>query len=165
MQRHSAAQVPAEVLGVGAGGATGLLRRGPTVRSLGDGLVDRLGQLSLTSVAALHAADFIGQVVEVLFHAGVGGIVLSGQDALVVPPGVEEVLHRVPEVCTLGAKFSDSHDKFLHYMNFLMSASRALRASMERPSGFAGSGSASLGFTFSASLLNRALATALPEYA
>jgi len=53
----------------------------------------------------------------------------------------------------------------LHYMNFLMSASRALRSSMERPSGLAGSGFSFFGFAFSASLLNRALATALPEYA
>ena len=169
VQRGLAAQMPAEVLLVGGGRTTGLFRLGRLIRLLGDGLVDRLGEFGLAGFPALHALDLVGQVVQILLHVGVGGIVVSGQDALVIPVGIEEALHRVPQGGALGTKFVHSHgSESPFYMNFLMASSRALSSSTERPSGAAGSCSgtgagADSAFVFSTSLLNRAWATARPE--
>ena len=106
---HLAAQMPAKILLVSVGGAAGFLRHRRLLRLSGDGLVHRLGKLRLIGVAALHAADLVGQVVEVLLHAGVNGIVLGGQDALVVAVGIQEALHGVPESGALCTQFVDSH--------------------------------------------------------
>ena len=42
------------------------------------------------------ASDLIGEIIQFLLHIGINGVVLSGQNALIIAVGVEETLHRSP---------------------------------------------------------------------
>lgn len=44
-----------------------------------------------------------------MLHLGVGGVILCGKDAHVVPVGIEESLHRVPQLGSLVSHLCNSH--------------------------------------------------------
>ena len=76
---------------------------------LGDGREYGLCKLCGNGIAAFHASDLIGEIVQFLLHIGINGIVLGGQNAFSVTVGVEEALHRVPQLGALFAQFNDRH--------------------------------------------------------
>jgi hypothetical protein len=76
---------------------------------LGDGRGYGLCKLCGNGIAAFHASDLIGEIVQFLLHIGINGIVLGGQNAFSVTVGVEEALHRVPQLGALFAQFNDRH--------------------------------------------------------
>ena len=76
---------------------------------LGDGRGYGLCKLCGNGIAALHASDLIGEIVQLLLHIDINGIVLGGQNAFSVAVGIEETLHRVPQLGALFAQFNDSH--------------------------------------------------------
>ena len=104
-----AAQMQTEVLAVGFGCSAGLGFAGRFLGLLGDRRGYRLCKLCGNGVAALHASDLIGEIVQLILHIGVNGIVLGGQNALIIAVGVEEALHRVPQLGTLFTQFNDRH--------------------------------------------------------
>lgn len=113
VNENLAAKVAVEVLLVGIGrmsGLVGLDGRSP-FGSLGDRLVHGLVQFRFDGVPALHALDLVGEAVQVMLHLGVGGVILRGKDAHVVPVGIEESLHRVPQLGSLVSHLCNSHDK------------------------------------------------------
>jgi len=101
--------VQTKVLAVGVRRSAGFGFGGRLLGLLGDGRGYGLCKLCGNGVAALHASDLIGKVVQFLLHIGVNGIVLSGQNALIIAVGVEETLHRSPQLGALFAQFNDRH--------------------------------------------------------
>ena len=104
-----ATQVQTEILAVGAGRSAGFGFTGRFLGLLGDGRGYGLCKLCGNGVAALHASDLIGQVVQFLLHIGINGVVLGGQNAFSVAVGVEESLHCSPQLGALFAQFNDRH--------------------------------------------------------
>ena len=104
-----AAQMHTEVLAVSVRCSAGLSFAGRFLGLLGDGRGYGLCKLCGNGVAALHASDLIGEVVQFLLHIGVNGVVLGGQNAFVIAVGVEETLHRCPQLGALFAQFNDRH--------------------------------------------------------
>ena len=104
-----AAQMQAKVLAVSARRSAGLGFAGRFLGLLGDGRGYGLCKLCGNGVSALHASDLIGEVVQFLLHIGINGVVLSGQNALIIAVGVEETLHRSPQLGALFAQFNDRH--------------------------------------------------------
>ena len=104
-----AAQMQTEILAVSVRRSAGLGFAGRFLGLLGDGRGYGLCKLCGNSVAALHASDLIGEIVQFLLHIGVNGIVLGRQNAFSVAVGVEEALHRSPQLGALFAQFNDSH--------------------------------------------------------
>ena len=109
MKHTLAAQMQTEVLSVGTRRSAGLSFAGRFLWLLGDGRGYRLRKLCGNGVAALHASDLIGEVVQFLLHIGVNGVILGGQNAFVIAVGVEETLHRCPQLGALFAQFNDRH--------------------------------------------------------
>ena len=109
MQAHGVRVVPLVRIG-SAALLLGLLVAGGLA---GDGLADRLVQLGVQSFAALHPGDLLAQVGDILLHAGVGGVILGGQGALVGAVGVQESLGNVPGLGALLAQFQNRHSRIL----------------------------------------------------
>ena len=108
LQTHGVPEVPLVLIG-SAALLLGLLVAGGLA---GDGLADRLVQLGVQSFAALHPGDLLAQVGDILLHAGVGGVILGGQGALVGAVGVQESLGGVPGLGALLTQFQNSHGSF-----------------------------------------------------
>ena len=75
----------------------------------GDGGVHRLGHLSIHSFHTLHTADLCTQLGNGSFHAGVSGIILCGQAAILASTGLQESLCCFQSLCTLIAQLDNSH--------------------------------------------------------
>ena len=73
----------------------------------------RTVQLVFDFSLALETADFLPEILDVLFHGRVGGIILSREDALLIAAGVEKCLGAFPGLGTFCAKFVDGHKRFL----------------------------------------------------
>ena len=99
----------AEVLLVGVGCTADLLVRRSGHGLAGDGSVHGLVQLGLDGIPALHAVNLVGEVVQILLHLGIGGIVLGRQNTVAITARVEEGLHALPQVCALFTQFRNSH--------------------------------------------------------
>ena len=80
-----------------------------------DGLAGGEIQFVLDFLLTLQPLDFLAQSVDVLLHAGVCGIVLGGEDALLRPMGFQESLCSLPSLGAFCTEFVDrgSHKKFL----------------------------------------------------
>ena len=109
MEHPLAAQMQTEVLAVGFGCSAVLGFAGRFLGLLGDGRGYGLCKLCGNGVAALHASDLIGEIVQFLLHISVNGVILGGQNTLVIAVGVEKTLHRIPQLGTLFAQFNDRH--------------------------------------------------------
>ena len=109
MEHTFATQMQTEVLAVGARRSASLGFAGCFLGLLGNGRGYGLCKLCGNGVAALHASDLIGEIVQFLLHIGINGIVLGGQNAFSVAVGVEKSLHRSPQLGALFAQFNDSH--------------------------------------------------------
>ena len=109
MEHPLASQVQTEVLAVSVRRSAGLGFGGCFLGLFGDGSGYGLCKLCGNGVAALHASDLIGEIIQFLLHIGINGVVLSGQNALIIAVGVEETLHRSPQLGALFAQFNDSH--------------------------------------------------------
>ena len=104
-----ATQMQTEVLTVGTRCSAGLGFAGRFLGLLGDGRGYGLCKLGGNGVAALHASDLIGEIVQFLLHIGINGVILGGQNAFSIAVGVEEALHRRPQLGALFAQFNDRH--------------------------------------------------------
>ena len=112
LRRHGvlAAQLVPESLVVGVGRAADLVVQ---LRS-GGGLLSQRGagghgHLAVQRLQALKAVDLVAQRGDLVFHVGVGGVILSGEESVSVAVGVKESLSRIPGLGALVAQFSDSH--------------------------------------------------------
>ena len=108
--------IPEGIL-IGIGGTTGL--------GVGLGVAGLLGQrlaggsvhLTVNGLLAFQTGDLLAQVGDFLLHAGVGGIVLCGQNAIGVAVGIQECLGGLPGLGALNAQFVDSHSCYLQKFN------------------------------------------------
>ena len=104
-----AAQMQTEVLAVSVRRSAGFGFTDRFLGLLGDGRGYGLCKLCGNGVAALHASDLIGEIIQLLLHIDINGVVLSGQNALIIAVGVEETFHRGPQLGALFAQFNDRH--------------------------------------------------------
>ena len=109
MEHPLAAQMQTEVLAVSVRRSAGFGFTDRFLGLLGDGRGYGLCKLCGNGVAALHASDLIGEIIQLLLHIDINGVVLSGQNALIIAVGVEETLHRGPQLGALFAQFNDRH--------------------------------------------------------
>ena len=103
-----AAQMQTKVLTVCVGSSAGFIL-GSVLGLFGEGLTHGLFQFRFNGVSAFHSADFIGQVVQFLFHVVVGVVVLGGENTFCSAVGIQESLHGSPQLGALIAHFYDSH--------------------------------------------------------
>ena len=96
---------------IGIGGATGLFILLSSFGLLGQGLGGGEIEYSIHCFEALHAGDLVAEFGDVVLHAGVGGIILDGQGAVVLSARLQKSLCRFQSLGTFHAKFVDSHNK------------------------------------------------------
>ena len=83
--------------------------QGPGREGAGGGL----GQLGVHRLLPLQTGDLLSQISDVLLHAGVGGVILGGQDAFLVAVAVQESLCSLPCLGPFLSQFQNGHDVFL----------------------------------------------------
>ena len=124
------------LIGVRGTASLGIHRLGGR-RLLCDGGVHRAGQLGVHRLQTLHAANLLAEVGDVVFHAGVNGIVLFRQEAVGIAVGLQKRLGSRQLLGTLVAKFDNSHG--IDPPQFFKRLSRSISSATERPCLGAGS--------------------------
>nr|DAW71783.1 MAG TPA: hypothetical protein [Caudoviricetes sp.] len=69
----------------------------------------RLRKLGIQCLLALQTSDFLAKVCDILFHPGIGCIVLSSEGTLLGTMRIQKCLSSIPCVVTLFAKFINRH--------------------------------------------------------
>ena len=110
MNKLLAAQMQTKVLTVCVGSSAGFIL-GSVLGLFGEGLTHGLFQFRFNGITAFHSADFIGQVVQFLFHVVVGVVVLGGENTFCSAVGIQESLHGSPQLGALIAHFNNSHNR------------------------------------------------------
>ena len=107
-----AGHVP-ECLLIGVRGATGLgVHRLGRRGLLRDGHRHGLGQLVIQRLQTFHPGDLIAEVRDLGFELGVGGVILFGEEAVLVAVGLQKSLGSSQLLGTLVTKFNDSHGRY-----------------------------------------------------
>ena len=102
-----------EVLAVLIGGAPGLCILLAAHGFTRQGLVHRAVQFCLQRLLTFQAGDLLAQVGDLLLHAGIGGVILGGQDALIVSVGIQKGFRSFPGFGALLAQFKNRHSGIL----------------------------------------------------
>ena len=69
----------------------------------------RLRKLGIQCLLALQTSDFLAKVCDILFHPGIGCIVLGSEGTLLGTMRIQKCLSSIPCVVTLFAKFINRH--------------------------------------------------------
>ena len=69
----------------------------------------RLRKLGIQCLLALQASDFLTKVCDILFHPGIGCIILSSKSTFLGTMRIQKCLSSIPCVVTLFAKFINRH--------------------------------------------------------
>nr|DAI94590.1 MAG TPA: hypothetical protein [Caudoviricetes sp.] len=69
----------------------------------------RLGKLGIQCLLALQTSDFLAKVCDILFHPGIGCIVLGSEGTLLGTMRIQKCFSSIPCVVTLFAKFINRH--------------------------------------------------------